>query len=108
MHAPTTTGEIDLVTDAVLAELAHARGPGLVSLAMPTHRAGPDTRQDPIRFRNLLGRAAELLGEHSGITGREADELLAPARALLAGGAVYTGDAVPSGDGAPVAARFRW
>lgn len=83
MNAPTTIGEIDLVTDAVLAELAHARGPGLVSLFMPTHRAGPDTRQDPIRFRNLLGRAAELLGEHHGTTDREADELLAPARALL-------------------------
>ena len=83
MNAPTTIGEIDLVTDAVLAELAHARGPGLVSLSMPTHRAGPDTRQDPIRFRNLLDRAAELLGETAGIADREADELLAPARALL-------------------------
>jgi hypothetical protein len=33
---------------------------------------------------------------------------LAATETLLAGGAVYTCDAVPSGDGAPTAARFRW
>jgi hypothetical protein len=80
---PRTIGEIDLLTDARLAELAHHRGPAHVSLFMPAHRAGPDTRQDPIRFRNLLGRAGALLTEQAGMTTREADELLAGARELV-------------------------
>ncbi|HEX6417676.1 MAG TPA: hypothetical protein VFZ77_04240 [Acidimicrobiales bacterium] len=83
MDASTTIGEIDLITDALLDELAQARGPGCVSLFMPTHRAGPDTRQDPIRFRNLLGAAGDLLAGQEGMGDGEVDELLAPARALL-------------------------
>ena len=31
------------------------------SLFMPTHRAGRDTEQDPIRFKNLLRQAEERL-----------------------------------------------
>jgi hypothetical protein len=31
-----------------------------VSLYMPTHRTWKDTRQDPIRFKNLLRPAEEL------------------------------------------------
>jgi hypothetical protein len=34
-----------------------------VTLFLPTHQSGPDTRQDPIRFRNCLDRLAELLKE---------------------------------------------
>jgi hypothetical protein len=82
MTSPRTIGEIDLIGDTALTELARHVGPAHVSLFMPAHRAGPDTRQDPIRFRNLLGRAADLLTEQEGLTAREADELLAPAREL--------------------------
>jgi hypothetical protein len=80
--APRRIGEIDLLGGADLAELVHHDGPAHVSLFMPAHRAGPDIRQDPIRFRNLLGRAGTLLTEQEGLTAREADELLAPAREL--------------------------
>jgi hypothetical protein len=82
MTSSRTIGEIDLIGDTALTELARHVGPAHVSLFMPTHRAGPDTRQDPIRFRNLLGRAADLLTDQEGLTAREADELLAPAREL--------------------------
>jgi hypothetical protein len=82
MTAPQTIGEIDLLGDADLTELVHHVGPAHVSLFMPAHRAGPDTRQDPIRFRNLLSRARTLLTDQEGMTAREADGLLAPVREL--------------------------
>src|SRR5690606_34672544 len=82
MAAPQTIGEIDLVTDDDLTELARRDGPAHVSLFMPTHRAGPDTRQDPIRFRNLVSTAATLLADEAGVAAREVDDLLAPLHAL--------------------------
>lgn len=82
MNAPHTVGEIDLITETDLEQLARHDGPAHLSLFMPTHRAGPDTRQDPIRFKNLLGRAGTLLTEHGGMSTRDADEVLAPAREL--------------------------
>jgi hypothetical protein len=54
-----------------------------VSFYLPTHRRGPDRRQDPIRFDNLLRRArAEL--EATGWRDRDITDLLAPAADLLA------------------------
>lgn len=43
--------------------LASRPGP-CISLFLPTHRHHPGTEQDPIRFKNLLGTARGLLGEH--------------------------------------------
>ena len=51
-----------------------------VSIFMPTHRMGAETRQDPIRFGNLLSRAADLLRER-GLTPADIDRMLADARA---------------------------
>lgn len=34
-----------------------------VSLYMPTQKAGPETRQNPIRFKNLIREAEERLTE---------------------------------------------
>lgn len=53
-----------------------------VSMFMPTHRAGPGTQQDPIRFRNLLRQANERLTD-LGIASRERDALLAPMSRFL-------------------------
>lgn len=53
-----------------------------VSLFMPAHRAGADTQQDPIRFKNLL-RAAEAHLGASGIRTTEAASLLHRPRALV-------------------------
>lgn len=60
------TDQIDCVNAVNLEELRQlAKQDGAwVSISMPTHRTGADTRQDPIRFRNLssqaLGQLAEL------------------------------------------------
>lgn len=53
-----------------------------VSLYMPTHRAGDETQQDPIRFDNLLTRAEESLVE-TGQRPADARTLLEPAQRLL-------------------------
>lgn len=82
MTAAKTIGEIDLLTEDDLTELARHDGGPHVSLFMPTHRAGPDTRQDPIRFKNLVARGAALLTDEHGLSERDADALLAPAREL--------------------------
>lgn len=53
-----------------------------ISIYLPTHRAGRDTQQDLIRFKNLLREAEkQLLG--SGMGPRQASALLKPAQALL-------------------------
>jgi hypothetical protein len=53
-----------------------------VSLFMPTHRAGRETEQDPIRFKNLLGEVEQrlLAGD---LRPPEVQEMLQPARRLL-------------------------
>ncbi|MDP1548116.1 MAG: hypothetical protein Q8L87_19055 [Anaerolineales bacterium] len=53
-----------------------------ISIFLPTHRAGQDTQQDPIRFKNLL-RDAEKQFLDSGMGPREVSALLEPAQALL-------------------------
>lgn len=78
----TQINHMDLVTRRDLEVLARVdRGP-CVSLLMPTHQAGPEMRQDPIRLKNLIGEAEDLLVE-SGLRAPEARELLEPARRLL-------------------------
>lgn len=42
----------------LLLELARHDGWPAVSIYLPTHRTGADTRQDPIRLKNLLARAS--------------------------------------------------
>lgn len=66
----------------VLATLMTPVPPPAASIYLPTHRAVPETLQDPIRFRNLLHAAeAQLLA--SGAPGPEVKALLAPAADLL-------------------------
>ncbi len=43
------------------AGLFEKSGPPCISLYQPTHRSFPDSRQDPIRFRNLVKEAEESL-----------------------------------------------
>ena len=56
-----------------------------VSIFMPTHRAGRETQQDPIRLRNLL-RTAESQLQGRGMDTSEIALLLQPAQALLEDG----------------------
>lgn len=81
MDEAVNLNEVDVVSDPVVRGLAaHQDGP-CVSIFMPTHRAGPETRQDPLRLRNMLGQAAARLDE-GGLTQREITDLLAPAAEL--------------------------
>lgn len=53
-----------------------------ISIFLPTHRAGQDTQQDPIRFKNLLREAERQLLDN-GMKPREVGTLLQPGQALL-------------------------
>ncbi len=61
--------------------LLNHEGRPCISLYMPTHPAGVEGRQDPVRLKNLLDSAAEQLAER-GMRGGDIRELLAPARGL--------------------------
>jgi hypothetical protein len=53
-----------------------------VSIFVPTHRAGPEIQQDPIRLKNLLRTAEDQLVQE-GVRPADARELLAPITDLL-------------------------
>jgi hypothetical protein len=78
---------MDLLNRADIRALVGERGNLCVSLYLPTHRAGTETQQDPIRFKNLLRQAEERLIAN-GLRRAEADKILAPAQQLL-GDAVF-------------------
>lgn len=82
MSGPVRIGEVDLVGAGELRDVAQAHPGPCVSVFLPTHRGGPQTRQDPIRLRNLLDEAGAQLAS-SGLDPRQQGELLAPWRALL-------------------------
>jgi hypothetical protein len=52
-----------------------------VSILMPTRRAGPEIREDPIRLKNLMKEAESKLRE-MGIRSSVAREILSPIRQL--------------------------
>ncbi|OGP94090.1 MAG: hypothetical protein A2157_03650 [Deltaproteobacteria bacterium RBG_16_47_11] len=56
-----------------------------VSIYMPTHRAFPETKQDPIRFKNLLREAEERL-KTVGLRSSDAKKLLKPGKPLIKNG----------------------
>lgn len=62
--------------------LAREQRPPAVSLFLPTIQAGPETRQNPIRFKNLLGEAEERL-RAKGFSPQEVGEFCARARELV-------------------------
>ncbi|MBN2186595.1 MAG: hypothetical protein JW732_03990 [Dehalococcoidia bacterium] len=53
-----------------------------ISIFMPTHRAGEQTRQDPIRLKNLIREAQNRL-TGAGLTSKEMKGLLKPVEELL-------------------------
>ena len=53
-----------------------------VSIYLPTHELGAETRQDPIRLKNQLSEAEKLLGER-GFNEKQSQDLLQPAADLL-------------------------
>ena len=72
---------MDLLSKRKLEELTgKPKGP-CASIFLPTHQTGVDTRQDPIRLKNLLGEAKEKLVAR-GLRTTEADAILEPAQGL--------------------------
>jgi len=74
---------MDTFSRDALRSLAAHHGGTCVSIYMPTHRAGPETQQSPIRLRNLLRTAEEQMVAR-GLRAPEARALLAPAERLAA------------------------
>ncbi len=75
-------GVIDILRKEDIQQLLEERSPFAVSIYLPTHRAGREIRQDPIRLKNLLNKAEELL-TREGMRKVEARQMLQPAFALL-------------------------
>ena len=67
---------------ADLEALMQRRDSACVSIYAPMVKAGPETQQNPIRFKNLVRQASESL-EERGLTPKEAEELLRPATDLI-------------------------
>ena len=65
-----------------LKEIAETQNSQCISIYLPTHRAGFDTQQDPIRLKNLLGQVEDQL-QRMGLQPPEIAGLLAPVTNLL-------------------------
>lgn len=74
---------MDILTRDALRELMEYRSSACVSIYMPAERMGAETTQNPIRLKNLLGRAETILVDEHGWRSPEAKHLLAPAHDLL-------------------------
>ncbi len=71
-----------IISKTELKYLAEVREALSISIYLPTHRAGPEVQQDPIRLKNQLSEAATSL-EKAGLAEEEVEVLLAPAYELL-------------------------
>lgn len=71
-----------MVSEKTINELINQDGEIFVTIALPTHKKGEESKQDPIRFKNLLNEASQKLeGKISG--NGSIEKLLKPAKELL-------------------------
>ena len=80
--------QMELANPEQLKFLLEKRQGFCVSVFLPAHRAGPETRQDPIRLKNLIKEAENRLIA-SGQKATKAREMLAPARQLAQRGGFW-------------------
>jgi hypothetical protein len=73
---------MDILTRAELEQLMRKEQQWCVSIYMPTHRAGAEAQQDPIRLKNLLREAEKHLSAR-GVSTRDVQKMLEPASKLL-------------------------
>lgn len=73
---------MDILTRAELEQLMRKEQPWCVSIYLPTHRAGAEIRQDPIRLKNLLQEAEQLLSAQ-GVGTHDVQKMLEPASKFL-------------------------
>lgn len=71
-----------MVSEKTIHELIEKNSDVSVTITLPTHKKGEESKQDPIRFKNLLTEAAEKIKEINSKNGF-ADNLLKQARQLL-------------------------
>ncbi|MBD2778590.1 hypothetical protein [Iningainema tapete] len=72
---------MDLISREEIKALLEQSPQNSVSIYMPTHPAGPEVRQDPVRFKNLIKEAEARLID-AGLEQNEAMELLAKVHQL--------------------------
>ena len=72
----------DTFTRVDLEALLKAGSDHCLSLYMPTVKAGPEIRQNPTRFKNLLAEAEALFSQR-GVSADLSDQILAPLRELV-------------------------
>lgn len=73
---------MDILKRTDFQQLIEKTGKWHVSIYMPTHRAGREQQQDPIRLKNLLSEAEKKLVEY-GARRPDAEKLLQPGEELL-------------------------
>ena len=71
-----------MVSEKTIRDLIEEKGDHRVSISLPTHRVGEESKQDPIRLKNLLAEVENKLNERGAENGY-ADKLLKPVRELL-------------------------
>ena len=76
---------MDILKQKDIRQLIDITGEWCISLYMPTHRAGREQQQDPIRFKNLFAQAQGKLTEY-GLRKPEVEGLMRPAERLLEDG----------------------
>src|SRR5690625_4901407 len=71
-----------MISESTIHDLIDYESDLSITITMPTHMRGEDTKQDPIRLKNLTSKASELIISKGG-TQSQADKLLQPAADLL-------------------------
>lgn len=71
-----------MISESTIHDLIDYESETSITLTMPTHKRGEDSKQDPIRFKNLISKATELIISNGG-NNAQAEKLLRPAADLL-------------------------
>lgn len=71
-----------MVSEKTISELINQSGEIFVTIALPTHKKGEESKQDPIRFKNLLSEASQKLAAKISGNGK-VEKILKPATELL-------------------------
>lgn len=71
-----------MVSERTIRDLINQKGETLVTITLPTHEKGEESKQDPIRFKNLISEAEKKLEERVKKNGF-AEKFLKPAKELL-------------------------
>lgn len=68
-----------MVSEKTIRELINQKGETFITITLPTHEKGEETKQDPIRFKNLLSKVEKQLNDQNTAN----TDMLKPAKELL-------------------------